>query len=433
MIDTYRRQFEAFAANGGREGPAWLPELRRAAMDRFVEAGFPTSRDEEWRFTPVAPIAQTDFPPAPPGTVDPAALTPYLFGHADWPRLVFVNGRLAPEHSSIPALPAGVRVESLAAALAGPSALVEAHLSRYARPEATAFTALNTALMRDGAFVYVPAGRMLEQPIHLLFVTAPGTSGAAHPRNLVVVERGARASIVESYVGLDGAAAYFTNAVTEVFSGEDAWTEHTRLQREGQRAYHVGLTQVAQARGSHYRSFTLAMGGAISRHNLHVQLTAPGIETLMYGLYLARGDQVVDNHTAIFHDHPNCNSWEVYKGVLDERSRAVFNGKVFVRPEAQKTDAKQTNRNLLLSPDAKVDTKPQLEIFADDVKCTHGATVGRLDPAAEFYLRSRGVPVDAARRMLTYAFAAEVVNEVALAPVRRELDRLVLDRLGQLG
>jgi Fe-S cluster assembly protein SufD len=431
VIETYQRQFDAFGTNGGREGPSWLPGLRRAAMDQFARVGFPTSRDEEWRFTPVAPIAQADFQPATPSTVDRAALAPFLFGHAEWPQLVFVNGRLAPELSSVPALPPGVRVTSLAAALQSFPALVEPHLSRYARPETTAFTALNTALMRDGAFVHVPARTSLALPVHLLFVTTAGATGAAHPRNLIVVEQGARASVVESYVGLGDDSAYFTNAVTEVYSGEDAWTEHTRLQREGGRAYHVGLTQVDQARGSHYRSFTLAMGGAISRHNLHVQLSAPGIETLMYGLYLARGDQVVDNHTAIFHDHPNCNSWEVYKGVLDDRARAVFNGKVLVKPEAQKTDAKQTNRNLLLSDTAKVDTKPQLEIFADDVKCTHGATVGFLDPGAQFYLQSRGVPADAARRLLTYAFAAEVVNEVALEPVRLELDRLVLERLGQ--
>ena len=194
MIETYQRQFEAFAANGGREGPAWLPELRRAAMDQFVRAGFPTSRDEEWRFTPVSPIAQAEFPPAVTGSVDPAALAPYRFGHAEWPRLVFVNGRFAPEHSSVPELPAGVRIESLAAALASGTTAVEPHLSRYARPETTAFTALNTALMRDGAFVHVPAGTVLEQPVHVLFVTTPGASGAAHPRNLIVVERGARAS-----------------------------------------------------------------------------------------------------------------------------------------------------------------------------------------------------------------------------------------------
>jgi Fe-S cluster assembly protein SufD len=429
VIETYRRQFDAFTTNGGREGPSWLPAMRRAAMDEFTRVGFPTSRDEEWRFTPVAPIAQARFEPAAPALVDPSELAPFLFGHAEWPQLVFVNGKLAPELSSVPALPPGVQVASLAATLKTEPGLVEPHLSRYARPETTAFAALNMALMRDGAFVYVPAGISVELPINLLFVTTADSSGAAHPRNLIVVERGGRASVVESYVGLGSNATYLTNAVTEVYSGEDAWTEHTRLQREGDRAYHVGLTQVAQDRGSHYRSFTLAVGGAISRHNLHVQLNAPGIETLMYGLYLARDEQVVDNHTAIFHDHPNCNSWEVYKGVLDGRSRAVFNGKVFVKPEAQKTDAKQTNRNLLLSDTAKVDTKPQLEIFADDVKCTHGATVGFLDPAAEFYLRSRGVPPATARRMLTYAFAGEVVNEVALEPVRPALDRLVLQRL----
>jgi Fe-S cluster assembly protein SufD len=222
--------------------------------------------------------------------------------------------------------------------------------------------------------------------------------------------------------------------VTEVAVAAGSWLEHTRIQRESERAYHVGLTHVDQQRDSHYRSFSMAMGGALARHNLHVRLNDENIETLMYGLYLTRGEQVVDNHTAILHEQPNCRSWEVYKGVLDGRSRAVFNGKVFVRPEAQKTDAKQTNRNLLLSDLAKVNTKPQLEIFADDVKCTHGATVGRLDDVALFYARSRGVPQEAAERLLTYAFAAEVIEEVALEPVRNELDRLVLERLeGQRG
>ena len=433
MTGPYVREFEAFAGTGGAEGPAWLPGVRRAAIDRFAAVGFPTTRDEEWRFTPVAPIAQTEFRPAGPGAVTQAALAPFLFGHPEWPQLVFVNGKFAPELSVLPALPAGVRLENLASALRTDGELLERHLTRHARPETTPFAALNTAFMGDGALVYVPPGVALEQPVHLLFVASPEAGGTvAHPRNLVVVERGARASVVESYVSLADGARYFTNAVTEVVSGEDAWTEHTRIQRESERAYHVGLTHVDQARGSHYRSFTLAMGGAIARHNLHVRLNAPGIETLMYGLYLTRGEQVVDNHTAIYHDHPNCNSWEVYKGVLDDRSRAVFNGKVLVKPEGQKTDAKQTNRNLLLSSAAKVDTKPQLEIFADDVKCTHGATVGFLDPLGLFYLRSRGIPTQTARKILTYAFAAEVVDEVALAPVREELNRLLLARLGHV-
>jgi Fe-S cluster assembly protein SufD len=434
VTETYVRQFEAFAGNGGSEGPAWLPGVRRAAIERFAAVGFPTSRDEEWRFTPVAPIAHAEFRPAIRGAVTREALAPFLFGHAEWPQLVFVNGKYAPELSVVPALPSGVKLGNLASALRWEGALLERHLTRHARPETTPFAALNTAFMRDGALVYVPAGTVLDDPVHLLFVTSSDAAGSvAHPRNLVIVERGARASVVESYVTLAEGASYFTNAVTEVVSGEDAWTEHTRIQRESERAYHMGFTHVDQARGSHYRSFTLAMGGAIARHNLHVRLNAPGIETLMYGLYLARGEQVVDNHTAIYHDQPNCNSWEVYKGVLSDRARAVFNGKVFVKPEAQKTDAKQTNRNLLLSPTAKVDTKPQLEIFADDVKCTHGATVGFLDPLSLFYLRSRGIPPETAQRVLTYAFAAEVVDEVALAPVREELTRLVLARLGYTG
>jgi Fe-S cluster assembly protein SufD len=430
VIETYVREFEAFSANGGGS-PAWLAAQRRAAMDRFARVGFPTAKDEEWRFTPVTPIAQGSFRPAPAATVTADALAPFLFGNPGWPLLVFVNGRYQAELSSA-VLPGGAVAENLAAAIARDPSL-EAHLGRHAPVEESAFTALNTAFLREGAFVHVPARVVLPEPVHALFVTtADAEGGVAHPRNLFIVEREARASIIESYVTLAPGASYFTNAVTEVLSGENAWTEHTRLQRESESAYHVGLTHVEQERDSHYRSFTLAMGGAIARHNLHVRLNAPGIETLMYGLYLTRGQQLVDNHTAIYHDHPNCNSWEVYKGVLDGRSRGVFNGKVFVKPEAQKTDAKQTNRNLILSDGARVDTKPQLEIFADDVKCTHGATIGRLDEVAVFYARSRGIPAAEARRLLTYAFAAEVVHEVALAPVREELDRLVLERLGTL-
>jgi Fe-S cluster assembly protein SufD len=264
----------------------------------------------------------------------------------------------------------------------------------------------------------------------MVFVSTSKAAGAVtHPRNLLVVEAGARASVIESYVTLAEGANYWTNAVTEVVAGANSWIEHTRIQRESERAYHIGLTHVEQERDSHYRSFSLAMGGALARHNLTARLNGENVETLMYGLYLTRGQQVVDNHTAIHHDQPNCRSWEVYKGVLDGRSRAVFNGKVFVKPEAQKTDAKQTNRNLLLSDEARVDTKPQLEIFADDVKCTHGATVGRLDDIALFYARSRGVPSAVAQLLLTYAFAAEVTSEVALEPVREELERLVRERL----
>ncbi len=414
------------------EGPEWLEPVRRAAADRFGATGFPTAKDEEWRFTPVGPIAHTRWRPTPsvPTTVPADRLTPFNFGHPEWTTLVFVNGAYSEALSRIADLPRGVRVGSLAEALRGDGQALEAHLTRHAPFDGSPFTALNTAGFRDGGVLHVPAGLDLERPVHFVYVTTEEAEGIAiHPRNVIVVERGARASVIESYVTLAPGGVYWSNPVTEVAAGAGSWLEHTRIQRESERAYHVGLTHVDQQRDSHYRSFSMAMGGALARHNLHVRLNDENIETLMYGLYITRGDQVVDNHTAIFHDQPNCRSWEVYKGVLEGRSRAVFNGKVFVQPVAQKTDAKQTNRNLLLSDLAKVDTKPQLEIFADDVRCTHGATVGRLDDTALFYARSRGVPLDAAERLLTYAFAAEVIDEVALQPVREELDRLVLERL----
>jgi Fe-S cluster assembly protein SufD len=417
------------------ETPDWLEPVRKAALDRFAATGFPSARDEEWRFTPIAPIAQGTWRrvTAPALKVTREQLAPFIFGHPEWTTLVFVDGGYSEALSSAGELAAGVRAGSLAQALRADGVMLEKHLARHASIESSPFTALSTAFMQDGGFLHVPANTDLTRPVHLLFVTTTEAAGSVtHPRNLVVIERGARASVVESYVSLAEGATYWTNAVTEVVAGADSWLEHTRIQRESERAYHVGLTHVEQQRDSHYRSFTLAMGGALARHNLLARLNGENVETLLYGLYLTRGEQVVDNHTAIHHDQPNCRSWEVYKGVLDGRSRAVFNGKVFVKPEAQKTDAKQTNRNLLLSDTAKVDTKPQLEIFADDVKCTHGATVGRLDDVALFYARSRGVPAEKAQRLLTYAFAAEVTSEVALEPVRDELDRLVRERLGEM-
>jgi Fe-S cluster assembly protein SufD len=432
---TFVQEFEALSSTPTSESSDWLEPVRRSAMEGFARTGFPATRDEEWRFTPIAPIAQGSWRPGGPlpADVSRAQLDPFIFGHAEWITLVFVNGAYSEELSAIGELPAGVRIGSLAEALRSDGTLLQDHLTRHAPIDGSPFTALNTAFLRDGGLVYVSAGVDLARPVHLVFVTTADAGGTVtHPRNLLVVERGARASVIESYVTLAPGQTYWTNPVTEVAVGAASWLEHTRIQRESERAYHIGLTQVDQQRDSHYRSFSLAMGGALARHNLHVRLNDENIETLMYGLYLTRGEQLVDNHTAIYHDQPNCRSWEVYKGVLDGRSRGVFNGKVFVKPEAQKTDAKQTNRNVLLGDHARVDTKPQLEIFADDVKCTHGATVGKLDEVALFYARSRGLPAAAAERLLLYAFAAEVVDEVALEPVRIELDRLILERLGGL-
>jgi Fe-S cluster assembly protein SufD len=411
--------------------PAWLVTLRAQGAERFAATGYPTSKDEDWRFTPVAPIARAQFAPSAPATVTAAALAPFIFGQAEWPRLVFVNGRFDASLSSVTALPAGMTVSSLAETLGAADPALERHLGRHVKVDVTPFVAQNTAEFADGAVVQVAPNADLGLPVHLVYVTAPGTVGASHTRNLIVIGQSARAALIESYVTLGDADTYLTNVVSEVVVGANAWVEHVRIQRESEQSYHVGLTHVEQARDSHYRNFTFAMGGALSRHDLHVRLNAPNVEALMYGLYLGRNEQLVDNHTTIFHDHPDCRSWEVYKGVLDDRSHGVFNGKIFVTPEAQKTDAKQTNRALLLSDTAAIDTKPQLEIFADDVKCTHGATVGNLDTLMEFYFRSRGIPAEAARRHLVYAFCAEVIAEVAIEPVRHELVRLVLDRVNE--
>jgi Fe-S cluster assembly protein SufD len=429
----YVEAFERSTRNGGGKGPAELVARRREAFDRFVARGFPTTKDEDWRFTPVAPIARGEWKLdgwTAGRLVTGAQLEPFRFGQPDWCTLVFVDGQFRAELSHRPELPAGVRVEPFAEALARDPDFIQRSFARVAEPDSTPFSALNAALAHDGAVIRVAAGTDLAEPVHLLHVTTPEAAGAAlQTRTILAVEQGARAQFVESFAAL-GDAASFTNAVTEVTVGENAWVEHSRIQRESESAYHIGLTEIAQARDSHYRSFTLSMGGALARHDLRARLDDENVECLLYGLYLGRGDQLVDNHTVIRHEHPNCRSWEVYKGILDDRSHAVFNGKVFVTPEAQKTDAKQTNRNLLLSDSARVDTKPQLEIFADDVKCTHGATVGRLDEIAFFYMQSRGIPRDVAQQLLIYAFAAEVVAEVASLPVREALDRLVHQRLG---
>ena len=444
MNGTWQDDFKAMVA--GRV-PAWLPALRQSGMSRFEREGFPVSRDEEWRFTPIAPIARGVFQPATfPGVAFPREDARALaYGPESWPQLVFVNGRFAPEISNTPALPSGVVVLSLAEALARRPELVEPHLGRHVTVEATPFTALNAAFIQDGAFVLVPEGVELATPIQLCFVTTGDQhESVTHPRNLIVIGDRARAAVIESYFGTAGGAAreerpdvpasrlpvYLTNAVTEVVLGAHSWLEHSRIQRESDSAYHIAFSHVHQARESHYRSFSLAMGGAISRHNLHTRLGAPETEALLYGLSIAEGTQLADHHTAIYHDEPNCRSWEVYKAILDGESRGVFNGKVFVTPEAQKTDAKQTNRTLLLSERARVDTKPQLEIFADDVKCTHGATVGYLDDLPLFYFRSRGIQEDRARKLLTYAFAAEVLDEIQVPEVRRALDSVVRARLG---
>lgn len=433
MTTAYLQDYEQLSPNGGGKSP-WLARLRQAALQRFQEAGFPTARDEDWRFINLAPLTGRAFPlVSSASAVRPEDLAPYRFELPGSSTLVFVNGRFEASLSSLARLPAGVTVTNLGSALGADADLLDEHLGRYARPEEGGFTALNTAFVRDGLFVHVREGVDAGAPILALFVTDGNATGrATHPRNFVFVERGGRASVMESYIGLsDG--SYFTNAVTEAMVGDGAWLEHIKIQRESETAFHVGSTHLQHGRDSRGQSHSVSFGGALCRNNLDVVLDGPGVEAQMLGLYMARGRQEVDNHTFLLHAHPGCATREIYKGILDGRSHGVFNGKIYVTPLAQKTDAKQTNRALLLSDDARIDTKPQLEIFADDVKCTHGATVGNLDEAAAFYLKSRGIGGPLGRTILTYAFAAEVLEELPYQPVRDALEAVVMGRLQQLG
>ena len=419
--EIYREDFD-------RQGsaPALLQTLRKQGMARFQALGFPTTKNEDWHFTSVAPIAERTFRPAAAGgVIDKADIDRFNFGESGWHTLVFVNGAFSKDLSSNAPLGDKVRVTSLAGAIKAGAVGIDSHMGKIATFEQHAFTALNTAFMNDGAFIEIGADAVIEQPIHLLFFS--DGVGVSHPRNLIVTARHSRATVIESYVSL-GNSAYFTNSVTEISLGEGSHLDHYKLQRESESAFHVGTVQVRQARDSQLHSFSLAVGGSLARTNIYTSLDGDAATCTLNGLYLTDGAQHVDNQTSIEHIAPNCPSHELYKGVLDGRSHGVFNGKVYVHPEAQKTDGKQSNNNLLLSPTARVDTKPQLEIFADDVKCTHGATVGRLDELAMFYLNSRGIGPETARILLTYAFAADVLETIELEPLRVQLEKMVLAR-----
>ena len=426
---AFLEDFRSLTNGDGGGEPHWLAGVRRTAIDRFTALGFPTTKNEDWHFTSVSPIAEADFRAYQAGgEVSREDLAPFRFGATDWTELVFVNGVFAPELSAIDRLPDGVRIVDLATAWAREPELLERYLTRVAAFEEHAFTALNTAFLRHGAVVHVAKEMVVEKPIHLLFVSdANAAKGAAHPRNLVVVERNAKATLLETYAAV-GDATYFTNAVTEVVVAEGATLNHYKVQRESMRAYHVDTTEVRQGRDSHYINFSFAIGAALSRTNIYTHLEGEGCGSTLNGLYMVDGEQHVDHQTLIEHVEPNCFSREVYKGILDGASHGVFNGRVYVHPEAQKTDGKQSNNNLLLSEHARIDTKPQLEIFADDVKCTHGATVGRIDETALFYMKSRGVNATMARQLLTYAFAAEVLEQLEVEEVRLGLEELTLKR-----
>ena len=414
-----------------RDGePRWLRDMRARAAERFEALGFPSTRSEDWRYTSTSPIAELDFRALrePGGAVDASDLEPFRFGSDGWTTLVFVNGRYDDALSSAGLESPGVTVMPLARALGEMEELVRDNLGTITSYGQSAFTALNTALHVDGAVIHVGRDMAAAAPIHLLFVSdANLAKGSAQPRVLIVAERNSKATVVESYVSL-GEATYFTNAVTEISLGDGATVAHYKIQRESPRAYHVGTVDVRQGRDSHLVQFSFATGAALSRTNVYTTLAGAGCGATLNGLFLGTGAQHIDHQTRIEHQAENCYSREVYKGVLDDTAHGVWNGKVYVHPEAQKTDGKQENHTLLLSDRAVIDTKPQLEIFADDVKCTHGATIGRIDKNALFYMKSRGVGAARARQLLTYAFAADVLERIELAPIRDALEAIAMVR-----
>jgi Fe-S cluster assembly protein SufD len=430
--NLYQEAFQALQKSRGVES-SWLDCLRENAMERFAELGFPSVKEEEWKYTNVAAIARTNFQPVSPSAgatqLDAELKQLASIPEARSSQLVFVDGILRNDLSSLGALSQQVVAIDLDQALADErySGMVRAHLSRQADYVVNGFTALNTAFINRGAFVYIPKGVAVAAPIHLMFI-AQSENTANFPRVLIVAGENSGATIIENYVSAEE-ARYLTTPVVEVVLAEGARLEHYKVQRESIEAFHIATTAVGLGRNSSYDTTTITFGAKLSRHDIIVTMDHEGAECWVDGLYLVTGDQHADTHSVIDHRQPNCTSHQLYKGILDGKSRAVFNGKVFVRHNAQKTDAMQTNKNLLLSNEARVDTKPQLEILADDVKCAHGAAVGQIDEDELFYLETRGIHPDLGRNLLTYGFAEEVIAKIKLDSIRNELDEAVLHRL----
>jgi Fe-S cluster assembly protein SufD len=429
-ISWYQSKFEVLEQSLNGEKSTLVHALRRSAMTRFSELGFPTTRQEEWRFTNISTIAATAFQPIlhyELNGVTEQDIRPYRLAHAI--QVIFIDGMFSPELSNIGILPAGMMAGSLGEMLKKHPETVQSSINHFVMGDENTFTLLNTAFLWDGAFISVPHGSILDTPIQLLFVaTNHEEVFAAQPRNLIIAGADSQFKIVETYIGL-AKNTYLTNAVTEISLGDNSIVEHDKFQGDSINAYHIAATHMHMKKASRYTSNVISIGGSIVRNNIIVRFDDERAECILNGLSLGSGTQVVDNHTVIDHAKPHCISHELYKSILNGKSKGVFNGKIFVRKDSQKTDAKQTNKTLLLSDDATMNTKPQLEIFADDVKCTHGATIGQLDDEQIFYLRSRGINLEAARDILTSAFAGDVVGRITVTPFRQQVDRMIRERM----
>ncbi len=420
--DWFEREFPL------KTDPSWLKKYRQEGMGRFTSLGIPTTDWEDWRFTNLQALAGTCFQPireyhSAGFTLENLKNLPLC--PMEGCHLVFINGHFSPDLSSLDNLPPGVRVESLGVILEKEPHLAESYFGQNSEDTTHPFFALNSALFGDGAFLFVPPGVILKTPIYLQFVSKPnGAATASFPRNLIVAERQSQVAVVESYVGV-GPQPYFSSPVTQIYVGEGAVVDHCKIQGENEAATHLASIDVFQGPQSQYLSHSISIGGNLARNDLRTLLKAEGAQCTLNGLYLGAGKQLVDNHTVIDHLKPHGSSQEFYKGILDGQSHGVFHGKIMVRPGAEKSRARQTNKNLLLSDDAVIDTTPLLEIFNNDVKCNHGATIGRLDDNQVFYLRSRGVSLDHARHLLTYAFASDVVSSMKIESLKVRLQEII--------
>ena len=409
----------------------WFSKQRQSAFDIFQESGFPNTRVEDWKYTDVKPIAKNTFSNITESNMasDNNEIDEILIKDLDCVNLVFINGAYSEKYSDIKNISSKIVIKSMADALINDESLLKKHLTKHINQELNSFTALNTAFIQDGAYINISANTNIDKPINITYISRDSNHPfATHPRNLIVMGENSNATIIENYVG-SGKVNYFTNSVTETVLLQGAVLKHYKIQQEGSSAFHIASLNTSQSKDSRFESHLVSIGGALVRNNINASLNEEGAEIIMNGLYMTEDVQHVDNHTRVDHLKPHTQSHQNYRGVLNGKSRGVFNGKVVVHPQAQKIEAYQNNANLLLSDDAEIDTKPELEIYADDVKCTHGATVGQLDDDMLFYLRSRAVDEKTARSLLTYAFADEVISEINIKEIQNKLERLIIGRL----
>lgn len=428
LKELFLKQFQSFenTLNGEKELP--IHQIRKDAIKKFSALNFPSVKDEEWKYTNINPLLSKTFKPADSiPEVDPQFINKYLFDKKEFITLVFVNGYFSKEFSDVDSLPKGLILETISEAIKKHPELVLNYFSKTASAEENIFTALNTAFADHGTFVFVEENAIIEKPIQIIYVTKADDIFVS-PRNLFLVSKNAQIKIIETYAGF-GNKTYFTNQVTEFIVNDNAVVEHVRIQDEQLNAFHISNLSVDLEKSSNFSSYNINFGGSFVRNNVNVKFNGGFAECRLNGLYVTEGSQFVDNHTSIDHAKPNCLSNELYKGILNDTSRGVFNGKVFVKQDAQKTNAYQQNKNILLSNDAIVNTKPQLEIFADDVKCSHGATVGQLDKDQLFYLKARGIQENEAKAILIYAFASDVVHSISMLQVRDHLEALLAKKL----